>query len=68
MLGDGTVNFGTAVVVADLRNVNASPKIVFSNRTRPSTFNAAEVKNVVPSVFLKGTWSCSSLREIPPNW
>ena len=51
MLGEGIVSFGTAVVVADFKKRNASPKIVWSSRILLETCSAAEVKNVVPSAF-----------------
>jgi hypothetical protein len=67
MLGEGMVSLGTAVVTADFKNSKASPKIVVSMPTRPLTFRAADVNDVVPSLFLKATCSCSSDLVIPPS-
>ncbi len=68
MLGEGIVSFGTAVLVMDFKNLNASPKIVSSRRALSAIFRAAVVKKVEPSLFLKATSSCSSLRLMPPSW
>ena len=40
MLGEGIVSFGVAVVTVRARNVKASPKIVCSSATLPSTCSA----------------------------
>jgi hypothetical protein len=48
MLGDGTVSFGTAVVVCCLRKAKASPKIVSCNVMGACTCSAAVANSSVP--------------------
>ena len=67
MLGDGIVNFGSAVATVCWRKRKSSAKIGSSSRTRDRTAMPAEVNAVSPAAPCIRTSMRSSVFSIPPS-
>ena len=67
MFGEGMVSLGTAVVTWDFRKVKASPKIVSSIRSFPSTRIDAGVNSMSPAALWNFTAMLPGALETPPR-
>ena len=67
MFGEGMVSLGTAVVTCDRRNEKASPKIVSSMCSLPSTRIEAGVYSMSPAALWNFTARLPGALDTPPR-